>query len=208
MSCPRETILMFAHYDDIVHFNSTRVQMHNTTDGLSLSDAEIQARKQIHEYINWLHEDVPEFENAQLHSMAFHIGIRETRRVFGLNYITRENFEQRTKFDDAIARCNYPIDIHSPTVGKTELVYMDSSEYYEIPYGCIVSKDIDNLTVGGRPISVDVAVHSSMRVMPPACSVGQAAGLAAALAAEKNSSPSELDGCEIRKRLKDAGAYL
>ena len=209
MSCPRESILMFKHYDnDVVHFNSTRVQMHNATDGLSLSDAEILARKQIREYIKWLHEDVPGFENAQLHSMAFHIGVRETRRVKGLNYITRKNFEERTKFDDAIARCNYPIDIHSPTGAQTEIVRIPGDEYYEIPYGCIVAKDMDNLTVGGRPISVDVAVHSSMRVMPPACSVGQAAGMAASTAASKNCSPAELDGCEIRKQLKKAGAYL
>ena len=209
MSCPRETILMFKHYDnDVVHFNSTRVQMHNATDGLSLSIAEIQARKQVREYIKWLHEDVPGFENAQLHSMAFHIGVRETRRIKGLNYITRKNFEERTKFDDAIARCNYPIDIHSPTGSKTEIVSIPNDEYYEIPYGCIVPKDIENLTVGGRPISVDVAVHSSMRVMPPACSVGQAAGMAASTAAKKNCAPKELDGCEIRKKLKEAGAYL
>lgn len=209
ISCPRDTILMFAYYDnDIVHFNSTRVQRHNATDGLSLSDAEIQARNQVREYIRWLHEDVPGFENAQLHSMAFHIGVRETRRVKGLNYITRKNFEERTKFDDAISRCNYPIDIHSPTGAKTEIVHMDNSEYYEIPYGCIVAKDIDNLTVGGRPISVDVAVHSSMRVMPPACTVGQAAGMAAATAAVQNCAPKDLDGCEIRQKLKNAGAYL
>lgn len=209
MSCPRENILMFAHYDkDIVHFNSTRVQQHDGTDGLRLSAAEIEGRKQVREYIKWLRDDVAGFENAQLHSMAFHIGIRETRRIKGLNYITRKNFEERTKFDDAIARCNYPIDIHSPTGGATELVHMKKSEYYEIPYGCIVPKDIDNLTVGGRPISVDVAVHSSMRVMPPACSIGQAAGVAAATAVEKNCKPKDIDGCEIRQKLKAAGAYL
>ena len=209
ISSPRENILIFQHYDnDVVHFNSTRVQMHDATDGLSLSAAEIEGRKQIREYIRWLHDDVPGFENTRLHSMAFHIGVRETRRVKGMNYITREDFENRSKFPDAVARCNYPIDIHSPTGGKTEIVHMDRGEYYEIPYGCIVPKDIHNLTVGGRPISVDVAIHSSMRVMPPACSIGQAAGMAAATAVARNCSPAKLDGCEIREKLKKIGAYL
>lgn len=209
ISSPRDTILMFKHYDkDIVHFNTTRIQQRSAIDGLTLSEAEIIGRNQIREYIKWLTAEVPGFENAQLHSMAFHIGVRESRRIKGENYITREDFIARRTFDDAIARCNYSIDIHSPTGGKTELVHMGADEYYEIPYGCIVPKDIDNLTVGGRPISVDVAIHSSMRVMPPACSIGQAAGLAAALAAETNSSPNKLDGCEVRKKLREGGAYL
>ena len=209
LSCPRDTILMFAYYDnDVVHFNTTRVQKLSGINGMALSDAEIIARDQIREYIKWLREDVPGFENARLHSMAFHIGVRETRRVKGINYITREDFMKRSKFDDAIARCNYPIDIHSPSGGKTELVFMDKSEYYEIPFGCIVPKDIDNLTVGGRPISVDIAVHSSMRVMPPACSVGQAAGTTAAVAASRKVSPANIDGREIRRMLKDSGAFI
>jgi hypothetical protein len=55
---------------------------------------------------------------------------------------------------------------------------------------------------------VDHAVHSSMRVMPPACTVGQAAGLAAALSAERETSPGELDGVEIREQLTQRGAGL
>ena len=72
----------------------------------------------------------------------------------------------------------------------------------------MVPKDIDNLTVGGRPISVDVAIHSSLRVMPSACTIGQAAGLAAAKAVQTGKSPAELDGVEIRRKLKGMGAYL
>ena len=62
--------------------------------------------------------------------------------------------------------------------------------------------------MAGRPISVDHAVHSSMRVMPPACSVGQAAGLAAATAARSGRRPADLDGTAIRARLKSMGAWL
>lgn len=72
----------------------------------------------------------------------------------------------------------------------------------------MVARDIDNLTVGGRPISVDHAVHSSMRVMPPACTVGQAAGMAAALSAQRGCRPADLDGVEVRTRLREQGACL
>lgn len=209
LSCPRDAVLMFDYYDkDIVHFNTTRVINHNATDGLSLSDAEIVARKQLREYLRWFRTAVPGFENAQLYSMGFHIGVRETRRIKGMNYLTRQDFINKSKFEDAVARCNYPIDIHSPTGGDTELVHLKPNEFYEIPYGCIVSKDINNLTIGGRPISVDVAIHSSMRVMPPACSVGQAAGLSASEASKNKLNPVELDGKIIRQKLKNAGAFL
>ncbi len=207
--CPREDVLHFACYDDdIVHFNTTRVIGKSGVDGVALSEAEIEARKQLREYLAWLRAKVPGFEQAQLHSMAQHIGIRETRRVKGLAYLTRENFMRRDKFPDAIARCNYPIDIHSTTGKGTELVHIPHQEYYEIPYGCIVPKDAKNLAVGGRPISVDHAVHSSMRVMPPACSVGQAAGLAAAMSAKSGKDLPELDGKEVRSKLVEMGAWL
>ena len=62
---------------------------------------------------------------------------------------------------------------------------------------------MDNLTVGGRPISVDHAIHSSMRVMPPACSIGQAAGVAAALSAARACRPADLDGVEVQRKLNE-----
>jgi hypothetical protein len=211
LSCPRENILMFPFYledDEVVHFNSTRILGHDATNGVSLSEAEQIGRQQLREYLFWLRQHVPGFEKCRLRSMAVNIGIRESRRIMGRAYLTRENFKKRSKFPDAVARCNYCIDIHSPLGAGTEIEDLPQSDYYEIPYGCIVPADIDNLTVGGRPISVDVAIHSSMRVMPMACSVGQAAGIAAALAVKEKTHPPELDGCKVRKALINAGAKL
>jgi hypothetical protein len=207
--CPRENVLMFNYFDDdVIHFNTTRVVQKDATDGLQLSEAEIQARSQLREIVAWLRSDIPGYEHARIHSIAHHIGVRESRRILGKAYITRDAFTNRTKFPDAIARVSYPIDIHSPTGTGTEILHMPDGEYYEIPYGCVVPKDVDNLTVGGRPISVDHAIHSSMRVMPPACSVGQAAGLAAAHCAKTGTAPGDLDGIDIRNRLRALGAYL
>jgi hypothetical protein len=209
ISCPRQNVLMFKYYDDdTIHFNTTRVCGKLGCDGLALSEAEIIARQQLREYLTFLRGKVPGFENAMIHSMGAQIGVRETRRIKGINTIRRECFTHRTKFDDAICRCNYSIDIHSPTGSGTELEHMPRSEYFEVPYGCIVTKDIDNLTVGGRPISADVAIHSSVRVMPSACTIGQAAGLAAAMSGQAGKSPAELDGVDVRRKLRAMGAYL
>jgi len=62
--------------------------------------------------------------------------------------------------------------------------------------------------VGGRPISADHAMHASLRVIPPACSLGQAAGVAAAMSAKTGIPCDELDGKEVRAALKELGAFL
>jgi hypothetical protein len=209
IDCPRENVLYFHCLEpDVIHFNTTRVIHRQGTDGADLSAAEIEARTQVRELCRFLQAKVSGFENSRLHSIAQHIGVRETRRVRGLAYLEREAFVNRRKFPDAIARVRYPIDIHNPDGTGTELIHMPEDEWYEIPYGCVVAREVDNLTVGGRPISVDHAIHSSMRVMPSACTVGQAAGLGAALAAQRNVRPADLDGCDIRQRLIALGAHL
>ena len=208
ISCVRENLLTFpTMHKDTVHFNTTRVCEHSATDGLSLADAEIIGRKQVREYLKWMREYLPGFEDAELTNMG-DIGIRESRRVMGEYYLTAEELIDCCKFPDAIARCNYQVDIHNPRGTGTILKVIPPGDFYEVPYGCIVPKKVDNLTVGGRPISADVAAHSSLRIMPSVCSIGQAAGLAAALAVKYNTTPRKLDGKLVREELKKAGANL
>ena len=209
VDCPRENILMFTTNDPtVMHFNTTRVIKHSAIDGMELSEAEIIGRDQIRALLKLFQAKVPAMKNARLYSIGSHIGVRESRRVVGEKYIGLEAFENCTKYPDAIAKVRYPVDIHNPSGTGTDLRHLPKGEWYEIPYGCIVAKGIDNLLIGGRPISVDHALHSSMRVMPPACSIGQAAGVAAAMAITANNLPRELDGCEVRKALVEFGADL
>ena len=207
--CPRDNVLWFRTVeDDRIHFNTTRIVMHDATDTLSLSDAEVEGHRQIQDYVRFLKEDVPGFENARLHAIAATVGVRESRRVRGLAYLTRADFDGASKFPDAIARVNYGIDIHSPTGAGTEHGRVPEGDWYEVPYGCVVPADCDNLLVGGRPISVDHAVHSSMRVMPPACTIGQACGTAAAMALQQGVTPAQVDGVEVRRSLIEQGVWL
>lgn len=207
--CLREDILLFEWYEnEVLHFNTTRVIHRSATSGEDLSAAEIEARQQVRQLLRFFRDRVSGFERAQLHSVAHHIGIRESRRVRGQSYLTREAFEECRKCPDAVARVRYPIDIHNPDGTGTEIIHIPAGEWYEIPFACLVARDVDNLLVGGRPISVDHAIHSSMRVMPPACSVGQGAGLGAALASQQGCAPSQLDGTEVRNKLVEMGAPL
>jgi hypothetical protein len=143
-----------------------------------------------------------------LHSLAAQIGVRESRRIKGIRTITKEDFLLRSKFPDGIARCNYPMDIHSSTGAGTQNIFMGISDFFEIPYGCLVPADIDNLLLAGRIISTSREINASIRVMPVACSIGQAAGTAAALSIETETLPFALNGCSVRNKLKEVGAFL
>lgn len=206
---PREGVLIFDSVEaDRVHFNTTRVVGRNATDTLSFSEAEMEGRRQVVELANWMRAEIAGFENARIHAIAPQIGVRESRRVRGHAYLTRADYERGTKFPDGICRVNYPIDIHSPSGVGTEIVRMPKGEWYEVPYGCLVPLGCENLLIAGRPISVDHAVHSSMRVMPPACTVGQACGTAAAMALEQGVTPAEVDGVAVRRSLIEQGVWL
>ncbi len=209
--CPRENVLLFAFElgdDNIVHFNTTRVVNVDPVNGLSLSEAEIEGRRQLRDIYFWLKREIPEFRNARLMSMGIQIGVRESRHIEGIAKITEDNFRKSSRFEDAVARCSYSIDIHSPTGSGTVLEHIGEGGFYEIPYGCIVAADCDNLTIGGRPISADAAIHSSFRIMPTAVSIGQAAGLAAAISARTDILPKNIDGKFIREKLIQMGALL
>lgn len=207
--CPRENVLMFPGMeDDVVHFNTTRVIQRSAIDGGELSAAEIEARRQLRQIWKVLRDEVPVFRNSHLYSIAPQIGIRESRRIVGRARITLEDYQQGRTFDDAVSRVTYPIDIHNPDGTGTQIVHLPKGRWYEIPWGCLLPKDIDNLAIASRCISADHATHSSLRVMPPVCSIGQAAGTAAAMAITQKIDVCRIDGQALRTRLIAQGRHL
>lgn len=76
---------------------------------------------------------------------------------------------------------------------------------YTIPYGCLVPEKIDGLLLAGRNISGTHMAHSNYRVMPICINMGQAAGIAAALAVRKDLRPRDLNVREIQQILVDNG---
>lgn len=209
IDCPREDVMYFVTFnDDVIHFNTTRIIKKNGTNGKDLSDAEKEGRRQIIEIFRFFKNNISGFENSELHSIASHIGVRETRRIIGIDYITKEVFLNRQKFPDSISKVNYMIDIHSPEGAGTELIRLKPDEWYEVPYGCIVARDMDNLLVGGRAVSTDRAINSSLRIMPCAISIGCACGVAASMSVKRSNYPSEISGIEVHYQLKKNGADL
>ncbi len=209
LDCPRENLLWFDAPDkNEIHLNTTRVILKNGTVGTDLSDAEKEGRRQLFEILRFLRNNIPGCENAVLRSIAGQIGVRESRRIRGEFYQTVEDFTGMKKFPDAIARSRYHVDIHNPSGSGTTLIRLPENEWYELSFKTLIPQKCRNLLIGCRAVSVDHALHSSIRIMPSVCSIGQAAGMGAAYMVQNNCQAKDIDGVEIRRRLIAAGANL
>ena len=108
--------------------------------------------------------------------------------------------------DDAIALAGYMIDVHSTKDDYSKFVKFEKP--FGIPYLCLMSKNIKSLMMCGRNISAYRDVLGSVRVMATCMNMGEAAGIAAALAVKNNVSPENIDVYQIRLELKKSGNIL
>jgi hypothetical protein len=206
---PREDILFFATpHDEEVSVNSTRVTRVLGTDVWDLSYAEWASRRQMRQIAEFLRRYVPGFEESYVAQSGVQVGVRETRRILGDYQLNADDVLAARKFDDAIARGAYPIDIHSPTGSGTVLKRLPPGEAYDIPLRCLMPRGTEGLIVAGRCISGTHEAHSSYRVMPIVMATGQAAGVCAALAARRDVMPRTLAVDEVQRELVRQGASL
>ncbi|OGF45184.1 MAG: hypothetical protein A2452_12540 [Candidatus Firestonebacteria bacterium RIFOXYC2_FULL_39_67] len=199
---PRENVLFF---DTLIpgcyHFNTTRVVKKSGVNGLELSEAEIEGRRQVKELFNLFRQKSPYFKNSYLMKVACQIGIRETRRVMGSYVINERDIVDGSKFEDGIARSDYPVDIHNPAGSGTIIKRVKAGTYYEVPFRCLIPKGFKNILVGSRCISSTHAAHSSLRVMPVVSGIGEACGIAAAMAIKDNILPYKVDGKKVKEKI-------
>ncbi len=206
---PRENILsMTGIGEGILHLNTTRVIKLNPTDAFDITKAEIIAREQVYEIVNFLKSNSSAFKNSTVISIAPEIGIRESRKLKGMHILTVEEIKNCVKFDDAIALGNYEIDIHNPSGTGTELYYFKEGEYYQIPYRCLCPKEYVNLLVAGRCLSAEHQAHAAVRILPICACMGQATGTAIALAKKTNTNTHTLDVTLLKEELIKDGATI
>ncbi|MDP2982870.1 MAG: FAD-dependent oxidoreductase [Candidatus Latescibacter sp.] len=206
---PRENVLKFRTvHHDVIHFNTTRVIGKTALDGWSMTEAEIEGRRQVEEMSRFLKKRVPGFENSYLMKTGTQIGVRESRRVMGKYVLIAKDVLGARHFDDGIACGSYDIDIHNPSGTGTVIQRLKEGTYYQIPYRCLVPEGIDNVIVAARCISSTHEAHSSLRVMPIVWAIGQAGGTAAALCVKKKILPTAVPAAELRKILVEQKAFL
>lgn len=204
-----------------VGFNAGHLWKVDNTRPETVSAALVQGRRMAEQFLAALAEFCPKaFANAFLVTTGSQMGIRETRRIVGDYELTLDDYLARRSFPDEICRNCYFIDIHhaledvaknnaEKREGLKHAIYYGPGESHGIPYGSLVPKGLRNVLVAGRSISCERIVQGSVRVMPVCLAMGEAAGMAAAHAAQ--SHEGDVHAVEInrlRRRLREEGAYL
>ncbi|MFW6438041.1 MAG: FAD-dependent oxidoreductase, partial [Armatimonadota bacterium] len=158
-----------------------------------LTRMEIRGRRSAKAALDVLREKMPGFEEAWLIDTAWQIGVRCTRRIKGLATMCYEEFEAEKQFDDSVALGN---DFRKPAV------------VYEIPMGSLIPSGVDGVLVAGRCVSSDAEAMEALREIHCCWTMGEAAGAAAAMAAEQKCEPREVSVSELRERLTAVGAVV
>ncbi|MBM3525129.1 MAG: FAD-dependent oxidoreductase [Alphaproteobacteria bacterium] len=232
---PREYLLMAREPEPGVYrCNITRMIGIDGTNPRDLSRAEVQGRRECLMVFEFLRANCPGLAHAKLLETAAQVGIRETRHIVGRYTLTADDVLEGRRFPDAIGRCSYPVDIHDLRGTRSTLIMLGghveratlSAEdrakattsakpanpaaptFYDIPYRILLPQKVGNLLVAGRPVSATHEAAASVRVIPPCYAMGQAAGLAAALAARGNVAPADLDTDVLRRELMAQGAIV
>lgn len=210
ISNPRENLLFFRGLGEgVLHLNTTRVIKLDPTDPFELSRAEMIARRQVYEMVEFFREAAPEvFEHSSIAHIACHIGIRESRKLVGVHVLDSEELRSCVDFPDTIALGNYDIDIHNPTGSGTYIHTFTNGEYYRIPYRSLLPKEYDNMLVAGRCLSADHEAHSAVRILPICACMGEAAGTAMSLCKKRGETTHTLDTDVLRSRLTENGAAV
>ena len=199
-----------------IGFNAGHIFDVSSENMLDFSKALMLGRKMANEYRKALSDYVPEvYASSYVSQTAPAFGVRESRRIVGDYTLTYKDFLNMASFEDEIGRNCYFIDVHSSkgaealeNVAVEKTVY-NKGESHGIPYRCLTPKGLKNVLVAGRSISADKIMQASIRVMPVCLVTGEAAGVAAGIAAKKEDiNVHNLDVSNIRKILLKNGGYF
>jgi len=213
----------------------------DSTNVRDLTRIEIANRREVWKVLDFIRKEVQvdgiDFSDVYLRQSPPQIGSRESRQVIGKYVLTQQDLLQGRKFEDAVARGSWWVDIHCPyghglpvshcvidcphgpdcpfwiaehdkTMIYEKDIYPPDDDWYDIPYRSLTAKDFDNLLVSGRCISATSEGMAGVRVMGTCMAIGQAAGIAASMASREAMSVHAVDPQTLRSELKRAGALV
>jgi glycine/D-amino acid oxidase-like deaminating enzyme len=155
-------------------------------DALSVADqtrADFEGRIRIYALVDFVRANMPGFANCFVVDVAPQLGVRTTRLLDGEYVVTKEDVMDRVHFADTVAR---------------------GRDYYT-PYRAMLPKGVDGLIVAGRHYSATEAAQKLSREIPPCMSMGQAAGVAAALSLDRGVALRDVSAAEICRAVRAQG---
>jgi choline dehydrogenase-like flavoprotein len=140
-------------------------------------------------------------ERCLLYSVGSEVALRETRRIIGDYYLTAQDAVEGPPFEDVVAvdYCKGADTVHYHSAGQ---------RIKSIPYRCLLPKGLEGILMAGRCVSASQAALGAVRGMGTRMEMGQAAGVAAALAVANRCAPRRVDVGRIQERLRAMGVRL
>jgi FAD dependent oxidoreductase len=179
--------------NDIAVFMGPRLSGLSGLDAGDLTAVEVESRRRMMELLSLYRGHAPGFEGAWVLLTAPQVGVRHTRRLAGVQPIVREEWERGVVYEDEVGV--------SPSLSP-------SFPSVSIPLGSLLPVRLDGLLAAGRTIASDAQSHIFLREIPQCWVTGQAAGVAAAVAAARGRRPRDVDVREVQSELRRQDVYL
>ena len=165
----------------------------DSLDVQTLTDCELDGREAIWNRLKRIQE-TPGYENVFLLDVASQLGVRASRTLVGTTELRLEDVLEKKEYPDVVG------------IGGTYSFLKGLP--CPIPYGIMVPQRVDNLLATGRCVAADNTMLNYTRLIAPCMLLGQAAGAAAALAVQENSTPREINVAKLQALLREQGTYL
>ncbi len=205
----------------------TRMYGRDCSNGDDLSLAEIEGRKQIRAIMDMMRKYAK--SKPGLTALPAAIGIRDTRHIRSLHQLTDKEAMNGVSFEDTVAKGAYRFDLHHQEKPGLTFWYLDGREefhppgqpmvskrwrsaegaakYYQIPLRSIIPQGCRNLIAAGRMLDAEKIAFSGTRVMVNMNQLGEAAGVACAVALQNN-TPIGADVPTVLKQLRAGGSLV
>ena len=187
---------------EATNLNLAHMNGFDSTDVMDLTQAEMQGRQQAMHALTALKKVVPGFEKAKLRNFGMTLGARDSRKIIGHYNLTGDDVRNQARFPDSIGIFPEFID------GYNVLILPSTGRYFQVPYGCIVPLEVDNLLVAGRCVAGDMVSHAAMRNMMACTVTGQGAGVAAAVSLREGTGTAGVDIAKVQQELERQGVRL
>ena len=172
------------------------------TDPDSMTQFEIEGRKQAMHAIDALRQYTPGCDGVRLRNFGMSIGIRDTRKIDAVYNMTEQDVRGQARFEDSIGI--YPEFID----GYGILILPTTGRYMHIPYRSMLPKGVKNLIVAGRATGGDRISHAATRNMACCAVQGQGAGVAAAWSVKNKVAFEDVDIQAIQKVIEGQGVRI
>jgi hypothetical protein len=143
--------------------------------------------------------DQQKYARLKLAWVAYIAGKRESRRLLGDVILRQQDLDEARPYPDAAVTATWPIDLHypNPSTVEGEEPFRSHAEFrrfqpYPIPYRCLYSRNVENLFMAGRNVSVTHVALGSVRVMRTTGMMGEVVGMAASICKRYDGRPRDV----------------